>query len=364
MGPDRDYRDLDNPDSDPDSDSDPDPDPDSDSDSVVRSRVAGGARSVAGRSSALLLSCVAALSAVASFVVPYARDARGALVAPDEAERTRAYRCPECDGAVDLHAGARKRRHFHHRTGTACSSESVAHRTATELVADAVRRWRAGEGPAPRFVRGRAADGCDHSAEQAAPSKVIDAACEHRLPSGRVVDVVLLARGGIPVAAVEVCRTHEVDADKRLALPLPWIEVDAVQVCESRGLRLVPLQERFLPWLCPAHAPSRRERARAVRDEPRRRAALLRRLPFRLHDFPGFDATLAPCPAGHDALLFTWRGREPPFPRPPLLVARAADADRAYSRAQGGWRELLPWRRSYASVCPVCGAAVPAPASC
>jgi hypothetical protein len=306
----------------------------------------------------------AALAAVGSFVVPFARDERGALVPPDDAARGRAYGCPECDGTVDLHAGERKRRHFHHRAGGTCSPESVAHRTAKELVVQAVRGWRAGEAPVPRFVRRCASSGCEQTAQQAIPSKVLDAACEHRLSSGRVVDVALFARGGLPIAAVEVHGTHEVDDAKRRALSLPWVEVDAAQVCETAGRLLVPRQDKFIPWLCREHAPSRRQRARTERDEPRRRAALLRRLPFRLADFPGFDASLAACPAGHDALLFTWRGNEPPWPRPPLVVARARDADWSYSRAQGGWRELLPWRRSFVSLCPTCGATVPTPAPC
>jgi hypothetical protein len=137
--------------------------------------------------------------------------------------------------------------------------------------------------------------------------------------------------------------------------------VEAAQVCESSGRVLVAIRDRFLPWLCEEHAGSRRPRARAGREKPRRQAALLRRLPFRLDDYPGFRVDrLVTCPRGHDAFIFAWDATDPPWPRPPLVVARAADGDWLRT-ADGKLRKILPWRRSYVSTCPECGIALPPP---
>ena len=298
------------------------------------------------------------VSVSASFQVPFALDARERLVRPEGVARGAAYRCPECKGAVDLHAGERKRRHFHHRSTTsACTTESVAHHTAKLLVAAAVNAAREeGGGPAPVFVRSCAAGGCPRTTRQPVPAKVTRAVVETALPSGRIVDVALLGRAGLLVAVVEVVRTHAVDAEKALAIGAPWIEVDAAQACESEGRELVAVTDRFLPWLCEEHAGERRARARESRAEPLRRNALLRALPFRLEDYPGYRVVeMTRCARGHDAFVFAWDGKTPPSPRPPLVVAREPESTWSYAPLQGGWRELLPYRRTWVSTCPACG---------
>jgi predicted RNA-binding Zn-ribbon protein involved in translation (DUF1610 family) len=290
------------------------------------------------------------------FAVPFALSAAGALVSPEDATPRARYACPQCGGVVDLHAGEKKSRHFHHRAGGSCTPESASHRIAKMLVAEAVAAWRRGEQPAPRFVRRCASPACNRLSHQPMPAKVREAALEHRLRSGKIVDVALLGPGGLPIAAVEVLCSHEVDEAKAKELALPWIEVDAAQVCATGARLLVPVKDRFLPWLCDEHAPARRARAREQREEPLRRSALLRRLGFRLEDFPGFRiARMVSCPRGHDAFVFAWDGADPPWPRPPLVVARAAEADWSYSVAEGRGRKVLPWRRRYVSVCPACG---------
>jgi hypothetical protein len=298
--------------------------------------------------------CATPTGAAPGFAVPFAIDGHGRLVPPEEARRRVVYVCPSCNQPVDLHAGERKRRHFHHRASAACSAESVAHRTAKRLIVERIRLRRAGE-PAPRFLRRCAFVGCERTSLQAVPAKVREAVDELRLRSGRVVDVGLLGAGGLPIAAIEVRQSHEVDAEKAGELPLPWIEVDAAQVCATGAARLEPTQDRFLPWFCDEHAGTRRASARAVMHEPRRRNALVRRLPFRLEDFPDFQVEkLVACPAGHDAFVFAWNGVEPPWPRPPLVVARASDGDWRYG-PDGKLRRLLPFRKKYVSVCPACG---------
>ncbi len=286
----------------------------------------------------------------AGFRIPVARDARGRLVTPEEARRG-AHRCAACDGVVDLHAGERKRRHFHHRSAV-CSAETALHASAKELVAQAVEAWLDG-GPPIVFVRTCAAAGCEARTRQPIPRKVARVVVEHGLASGHVVDVALLARGvAMPIAAIEIVATHEVDEEKALEMGVPWIECDAAQVCASRGRELVAVRDRFLPWLCVEHAGERGRKAE--RDDRRMRASLVARLGFDLAAFPAYRVErVARCARGHDALVFAWDGGEPPWPRPPLVIATANELD--WQRSVGGWSKVLPWRRAYRSACAVCG---------
>src|SRR5690606_6630779 len=132
-------------------------------------------------------------------------------------------------------------RHFHHRR-TTCSAESVVHLSAKRLVVQAVARWRDG-GPPVTFLRRCAEPGCDASTRQAIPRKVVRAAEEWRLRTGHVVDVALLGLADLPIAAVEIVVSHEVDDEKAFELGLPWIEVDGGAVCASGGVALTPVRD-------------------------------------------------------------------------------------------------------------------------
>jgi hypothetical protein len=298
------------------------------------------------------------------FRIPAARDAKGRLVTPEAASRRAAYRCPACDGPVDLHAGEKKRRHFHHRAA-ACSAESVTHLTAKLFIADAVNEWLGGGRPVV-FVRRCAHDGCDAQCRQAIPAKVGGVALEHMLPSGHVVDVALVSKlpgssplAALPVAAIEVHHTHAVDDEKAMEMGIPWIEVDARQACEAEGRELVVTTDRFLPWLCADHQGERGRAHRAARAERSSAAALAKKLSFSIKEFPGFRiAHVAACPNGHAALVFEWDGKDPPWPRPPLVVAVQKDFDWSFGRLKGRPTQTAAWRRAYASACATCGAIV------
>lgn len=290
-----------------------------------------------------------------SFRIPAARSADGRLVAPAEARRGAAYRCPECDDAVVLHAGTRKRRHFHHRSAQ-CTGETVTHRAAKALVAQAVEDWLAGGAPVV-LDRRCAAEGCTSRTRQHVPKKVTGVAMERALPSGHVADVVLLARGvDLPVCVIEIRVTHAVDADKALAIGVPWIEVDGAQVCADGGRVLVAQRDKLVPWLCAEHRDMRGKGARAERELRRTVAARVRALPFGLAEFPGYRvAGPARCVRGHDTLALAWEGRDTPWPRPPCVIAVHGDRDAVWCAAAGRARSVLPWRRRYVSVCTVCG---------
>src|SRR5262249_54129147 len=186
------------------------------------------------------------------FRIPVACDERGRLVAPEGASRGARYTCPACQAVVDLHAGEMKRRHYHHRRSS-CSAEGVVHLSAKRLVAQAVEDWRSGGAPIT-FRRRCGEAGCEAQTAQEMPRKVLRAAEEWRLRTGHVVDVALLGPADLPIAAIEIVVSHEVDDTKAFELGLPWIEVDGASVCESGGRVLVPVRDRFLPWLCEEHA--------------------------------------------------------------------------------------------------------------
>lgn len=296
----------------------------------------------------------------ASFRLPVARDPKGRLVPPEDAVKGRRYACPSCSGAVVLHAGEKKRRHFHHHA-SACAEETVLHLAAKELIVQAIEAWANGE-PSPVFVRRCADPGCEASTRQPVPKKVKRAVPELRVPSGHVVDVGLLGPADLPIAAIEVLFSHEVDGEKAFELGLPWIEVDAATVCETGGRILVAVRDRFLPWLCPAHEDKRGQAARETRATREQRNALVRALPYRLDEFPAYRiAAVVTCPYGHETLLFAWDGKQPPWPRPPHVVAHESGEDALYDAAAKRLRSVAAFRRRWASACIRCGARIATP---
>jgi hypothetical protein len=156
---------------------------------------------------------------------------------------------------------------------------------------------------------------------------------------------------------IEVLHTHAVDDDKAFELGVPWVEVDAAQVCADAGRVLVAVRDRLLPWMCAEHAGSRGEPHERARIDRERLAALSRLLDYRLSDFPAYRVgRLATCPNGHDAIVFAWDGASPPDPRPPHVVAaEQGELDATYQPSAKGWKKLLPYRRVFVSVCPSCG---------
>jgi predicted RNA-binding Zn-ribbon protein involved in translation (DUF1610 family) len=159
-----------------------------------------------------------------SFRVPYGLDARGRLVARQDAVRGEPYACPACGAALVVRAGPRVSRNFAHRPSTACDGETALHRAAKLRVREVVQAARAG-GPTPALVA--ACRGCRAEFDAGFPLASFDTVTvEARLASGRVVDV-LLGKGEVPRLAVEVFVSHRVAADKATDLGCPWIEVAA-----------------------------------------------------------------------------------------------------------------------------------------
>ena len=287
------------------------------------------------------------MSSAEGFRIPVAADPRHRLVVPADATKHVLYTCPGCSSPVDLHAGAKKRRHFHHRPNRACSSESIIHLTAKKLLVQAVEDWRSDESAAPAIARTCSSPECERTTRQPFPKKVLRAVEEHRLRSGHVADVALLGLADLPVAVVEILHTHEVDDDKAFELGVPWLEVDATELTRAAGRLLVPVRDRLVPWFCKDHLAQRGEAKRRETSDRERMMRLARTIDYRPSMYPDYEVErITRCVNGHDAFVVRWKGKSPPDPRPPWVVAR--------ERADG-WKRGLPYRRAYETVCPTCG---------
>ncbi len=295
------------------------------------------------------------------FRIPLAYDPAGRLVAPEKAARRTRYVCPSCRADVVLHAGNIKRRHFHHRS-SACSAESVLHLSAKRLIVQAIEDWRNGGAPVS-FLRRCQEPDCEAQTHQHLPKKVLRAVEEWPLRSGHVVDVALLGLADLPIAAIEIVVTHAVDDRKAFELGIPWIEVDGAAVCASDGRLLVPVQDGFIPWLCSMHTHRRGVSWREDRERERDTRALVRALPFTPKDFPAYRiAGTTVCPRGHPTVVFAWDGSDPPWPRPPSVIAIESDDDTLYDRTNKALRRTLPFRRHWTNACTTCGERINTPA--
>jgi hypothetical protein len=82
----------------------------------------------------------------------------------------------------------------------------------------------------------------------------------------------------------------------------------------------------------------------------------VKRLPYALAEYPAFRVDrVARCARGHDTVVFAWDGKDAPWPRPPHVVATENDFDWSHRSAAARPSRVLPWRRSYVSVCTTCG---------
>ena len=182
------------------------------------------------------------------FRVPYGKAEDGALVLPEDADKTKTYVCPECDSPLILKKGAIKRAHFAHRSTQECNGETVLHRIGKVLLKCVVES--AMNQDADIKIHCRCAE-CYEEYEMPVPiEKVTGVSLEHRVDSGRVVDVMLLD-GEKEVCGLEVHVTHRVSAQKSEDLSMPWLELEASDILEdpmnwrpiAHGLRVSTCEE-------------------------------------------------------------------------------------------------------------------------
>jgi hypothetical protein len=180
-------------------------------------------------------------------------------------------RCPECGDIVTLKLGRVRRHHAAHAAHAVCDAahpETALHLDCKLALAAALERALAGgSARSLTFIRRcagpllGASENCD--ATSVAPlADGWDAVAVERRVSDTLRPDVLLTRGDVPVAAIEIVVTHAVSADKARALDVlgvPWIEIDGAERLTSvDGWRLdEPIAIRAeggrSPWRCAAH---------------------------------------------------------------------------------------------------------------
>lgn len=269
-----------------------------------------------------------------SFRVPYGLDAQNHLVARQDAVREQSYTCPSCGAALVFRAGPRVSRNFAHRPSPTCNGETALHRAAKLLIKQVVGEALTG---GPKIELLAPCGDCREEFDVGVPLASFDAVTvEAHLPSGRVVDV-LLIKDGVPRLGIEVFVSHRVDADKARDLDFPWIEVVGAEIVE-RPRRWKAHAGKLLVERC------RNCRAReSLREQDLERA---------LHKAglvcpPGYKVSPVPCyRCGELIPIFDWGGggwttKTPPEPRPRTVQ----------------WRSSRQAEKSYwANTCPHCRA--------
>lgn len=269
-----------------------------------------------------------------SFRVPYGLDVDGRLVARQDAGRGLSYACPACGVALVFRAGPRVSRNFAHRPSAACDGETALHRTAKLLIKRTVEDALAGRSVIELFAP---CDECSKEFKVGFPFASVDSVTvEARIPSGRVVDV-LLFKNGDPCLGVEVFVSHRVDAAKASDLNFPWIEVAGVDITSEPCM-----------W---------RARAGKLKDQRCRTCHEFEKLRQEQCEFalrqaglecpPGYEAWPVPCYHCDKVIpIFDWGAggwatRTPPEPRPPTVQ----------------WCASRPAGKGYwANTCPHCRA--------
>ena len=202
--------------------------------------------------------------------VPWALDADGKLVSPDEVASSLGLRCPDpaCGSRLLLRAGPVRARHFAHLDAERCSRESVEHWAAKHLLAQVVIASLADPGVRPE-IHCRCPD-CGKSPRHL-PGSVRSARVEMAV-DGFVADVLLLGDDQQPICALEVLHTHAVTDEKAEGLSIPWIELAAAEVL-ANPMRWIPRRTGPRPIPCD-HAGTEYLRKMA---EAARRWVMLRR---------------------------------------------------------------------------------------
>lgn len=251
-----------------------------------------------------------------TFRIPFGRDADGVLVARQDAQRGMKLTCPGCSEPLVFRAGAKVAKHFSHRASSVCSGESALHQTAKLMIHQVVERVAAGDGVVLLVYK---CPGCGRDVESELDRRVLNGSVlEARLPSGRVVDV-LLTLDGEPRLGVEVLVTHEVDDKKAAEMGISWVEVI--------GEEVVSAPRRWQPR---AHGLQKIRPCRRCRmiDEVREEH-VARALANAGESCPaGYTVQPVECYKCHSLIpIFRWgdqsfSNRTPPAPRPATIVFR------------------------------------------
>lgn len=160
--------------------------------------------------------------------VPLGLSTTGEPVTPADATKGEAYLCPGCELPLTLKKGEVKRPHFAHQKGTSCTQESIFHKLGKLVILRAFRDWREGHHAAPVIRLPCITPGCTSHTDIPALEKWDRAGPEAYAGKFRL-DVALYA-ADVLSAGIEVVYTHFAEQEKVDECPVPFLEVEAVQV--------------------------------------------------------------------------------------------------------------------------------------
>lgn len=172
------------------------------------------------------------------FVIPVAVGPEGTLVPPHKAQKGIIYHCLECRDKVVFRKGEIKIPHFAHHGDSKCNPETILHKAGKLCIVETVKGWQAGTLQEPAIIKKHR---CGRETIGDLPDGIERSLIEHRIASGRILDVALLGAKEV-LLGIEIYVTHLVDAAKKTAIPYPWIELDAQELLDH-PLRWVCRQE-------------------------------------------------------------------------------------------------------------------------
>lgn len=180
------------------------------------------------------------------FSVPSALNENNKLVSPGNAVKGTNYYCPSCKELVVLRKGNIRVHHFSHKPSKACSYDNVLHKTAIRILTDALKQNIEVDGLLIRVERKCLI--CDQAIFQSIPKDYTSVANEFKLDDLNIADIALL-KGETVKAFFEIKITHKIDESKRIALGIPFIELDGQQVIDNHN-ELYPVLDHFKPYYC------------------------------------------------------------------------------------------------------------------
>lgn len=267
--------------------------------------------------------------------VPVAFAEDGSVVRPRDATTDQRYRCPGCGAALVLRRGRLRRPHFAHRSGEGCPTETTLHRAAKHLLGQIIEDWKKRGGPRPCVSRPCPTYSCEGGIVQDLPDDVTHAQCEVRLEQGLIADVVLF-RGAVPSAAIEILVTHRVDPEKAQRFSIPWMELRAADLLE-RPYWWVAEQDGLQPFVCPACSRRREDASHRLQQVQDAAIALAARSATSLPPSPPYYYAPHTCwRCSADMIVFLWPGggdhspRPPPPPIPPTVQHRVTEGGGDY----------------------------------
>lgn len=159
------------------------------------------------------------------FELPYALDGSDLLVSQANGRKGTVYSCPGCKEKVTFKSGEIIHPHFAHYPNVSCSKEAVLNRIGQRLLLGQIEASIKGSMPLPRLDRVCKGE-CKSVRQVRLPANAVRALPDYQLPTGEVVDMVLLDAQENPLLVIDIegirHGDHPVEGRAR---GIPWVAV-------------------------------------------------------------------------------------------------------------------------------------------